>query len=54
MRGMRALLALEGDAEGSKAMAIEMVKDLQKPGKTGWGENGGTKLRRTKIMPNIY
>lgn len=27
MREMRALLALEGDAEGSKAMEIEMVKD---------------------------
>ena len=30
MREMRALLALEGDAEGSKAMAIEMVKEPEK------------------------
>ena len=38
MREMRALLALEGDAEGSKAMEIEMVKDLQKPGKPVGGK----------------
>ena len=44
MREMRALLALEGDAEGSKAMAIEMVKD---PTKT-WENRLGGKMGEQK------